>query len=157
MKRLETVYKDAQISQVSNHLNIPKTTVNQIFSSYVEYLKNKIDNGETVKFLDICYLRVEGKDEQIHETLAYISHELADDLKLSQVLVYRVLTTYGEFLIRDLKKLNSYSIRGLLRIKLEKNYKGEYKVRTKKSTVYNGKDVYVTTTNFFKRKAEVLS
>ena len=154
---MEIVYKDAQISQVSNHLSIPKTTVNQIFSTYVDYLKGKINNGETVKFLDVCYLRVDGKDEQIHETLAYISHELADMLKLSQVMVYRVLTTYSEFLIRDLKKLNSYSIRGLLRIKLEKNYKGEYRVRTRKSTVYNGRDVYVTTTNFFKRKAEVLA
>ena len=155
--KVETVYKDAQISQVSKHLNIPKTTVYQIFTAYVDYLKGKIDKGETVKFLDVCYLRVNGKDEQVHETLAYISHELADSLKLSHVVVYRVLTTYSEFLIRDLKKLNSYSIRGLIRIKLEKNYKGEYKVRTKKSTVYNGKDVYVTTTNFFKRKAEVLA
>lgn len=153
---METVYKDTQISQVSNHLNIPKTTVYEIFTTYVDYLKEKIDNGETVKFLDVCYLRVNGKDEQVHETLAYISHELADKLKLSQVVVYRVLTTYSEFLIRDLKKLNSYSIRGLIRIKLERNYKGEYKVRTRKSTIYNGKDVYVTTTNFFKRKVEVL-
>lgn len=154
---MEVVYKDVQISQVSNHLNIPKTTVNDIFTSYVNYLKGKIDKGETVKFLDVCYLRVDGKDESAHETLAYISHELADTLKLSPVVVYRVLTTYSEFLIRDLKKLNKYSIRGLIRIRLERNYKGEYKVRTKKSTVYNGKSVYITTTNFFKRKAEVLA
>ena len=153
---METVYKDEQVSQLSRYLNIPKSTVKDVLNTYIQYLKNKLDSGETVKFLNVCYLRVGGKDENNHETLAYISNELGKCLDVSQVVVHRILTTYEEFLIRDLKKLYSYSIRGLIRIRLTKNQYGDYKVRTKKSTAYNGKDVYVTTTGYFKRKAEVL-
>ena len=153
---METVYRDDQVTQIGKYLGIPKNVVCDVITSYVEYLKNKLEGGETIKFLNICYLKVGGKDEGVHETLAYTAHELGDRLDVQPNVVYRVLTTFEEFLIRDLKKLYSYSIRGLLRIRLEKNYKGEYKVRTKKSTVYNGMDVYVTTLGSFKRKAEVL-
>lgn len=153
---METVYRDDQVAQISKHLGIPKVTVTNILTSYVNYLKGKLESGETIKFLNVCYLRVGGKDESLHETIAYTSNELGNSLGISGNMVYRVLTTFEEFLIKDLRKLYSYSIRGLIRIKLEKNYKGEYKVRTKKSTVYNCEDVYVTTTGYFKRKAEVL-
>lgn len=154
---METIYKEEQIAQICKYLNIPKTTGKSIIDTYVQYLKDKLDSGETIKFLNVCYLRVGGKDESNHETLAYTAHELGNKLGISQVVVHRVLTTYEEFLIKDLRKLYSYSIRGLVRIKLIRNADGDYKVRTKKSTAYNGKDVYVTTTGYFKRRAEVLA
>lgn len=154
---MEIVYKDEQVSQLSNYLDLPKTTVRDVLNSYIQYLRDKLDSGETIKFLNVCYLRVMGKGESNHETLAYISNELGKQLKVSQVVVHRILTTYEEFLIRDLRKLYSYSIRGLIKIRLVQNQYGDYKVRTKKSTAYNGKPVYVTTTGYFKRKAEVIA
>ena len=152
---METVYKDVQISQVSKHLNIPKVVVRDIFTTYVNYLKDKLSRGETIKFLNVCYLKVGGKDESVHETIAYVANEIGQKLGHSQTTVYRVLMAYEDFLIRDLRKLYSYSIRGLIRIRLEKDYNGNYKVRTKKSTAYEGYDIYVTTTGYFKRKVEV--
>ena len=154
---METVFKDTQIAQISNHLNITKTVVYSILTEYITYLKNKIANGESIKFLNVCFLRVDGNSEYTSETLAYISHEIGNNIGQQQTLVYRVLSTYEEFLIKDLRKLNSYSIRGLIRIRLEKDYNGNWKVRTKKSTVYNGVDVYVTTLPSFKRRAEVVA
>lgn len=151
---MDIVFKDDQVNQISKYLKITKITVSNVLTMYVNYLKGKLSEGETVKFLNVCYLRVAGKDESTHETLAYISHELANDLGLSQVIVNRVLTTYEEFLIKDLKRLYKYSIRGLVRIRLERNHKGEYRVRIKKSTVYNGQDIYISTTGYFKRKVE---
>lgn len=156
LKLNEVVYKDTQITQVSNYLGISKVSVDKVLTYYVDYLKEKLEKGETIKFLNICYLRVNGKQETMHETLAYVSDEIGSILGISQVVVLRILSTYEEILIKDLKKLYAYSIRGLIRIRLEKNYKGEFKVRTKKSTVYNGKDIYVTTTNSFKRKVEIV-
>lgn len=153
---METIYRDVQVAQLSRKLNIPKSTVSEILNEYVGYLKGKLDNGETVKFLNICYLRVAGKEEKERETLAYVSTEIGRKVNVGSVVVLRVLTSFEEYLISDLQRFYSYSIRGLIRIKLEKNHKGEYKVRTKKSTVYNGKDVYVTTLGSFKRKAEIL-
>ena len=137
---MECIFKDTQVTQISNHLGITKKVVNDILTYYVGYLKSKLESGETVKFLNVCYLKVGGKDVEVHET---------------QSVVYRVITSFEDFLIKDLQNLNSYSIRGLIRIKLEKNYKGEWKVRTKKSTAYNNWDIYITTLPSFKRRAEV--
>ena len=152
---MEVVFKNSQISQISEHLGITKVSVNNILTEYIKRLREKLESGETVKFLNVCYLRVGDSCSVAKETLAYISAEIGEVVGQSSTVVYRVLTTYEDLLIRDLRKLNTYSIRGVVRIKLEKNYKGEYKVRTKKSTAYNGFDVYVTTLPSFKRRVEV--
>ena len=154
---METIYKDEQVAQISKHLNISKSSVSDVITAYVNYLRGKLDAGDTVKFLNVCYLRRrDGDESNLHETLAYTATEISKSLSLSPVVVARIFQDYEETLIKDLRKLNSYSVRGIIRIKLEKTYRGEFKVITKKSTVYNGTDVYVTTTGKFKRKAEVL-
>ena len=154
----EVVYKDVQMDQLSKKLGIPKTTVTSVWNEYTQRLSDKIEAGESIKFLNICYLRVNSRElkkgEGYHETLAYISHEIADKLGYSQVVVFRILTSFEEYLILDLQKSYSYSIRGICRIRLER-YGGGYKVRIKKSTKYNAEDVYVSTIGTFKRKVEV--
>lgn len=153
----EVVYKDVQMEQLSRRLGIPKVQVTNIWNEYINRLSSKIDAGETVKFLNVCYLRVNSKElkkgEGYQETLAYISHEIADKLGYSQVTVFRVLTSFEEYLILDLQNSYSYSIRGICRIRLER-YGGSYRVRIKKSTKYNSMDVYVSTISTFKRKVE---
>ena len=152
---MEVVYRDTQIEQIANKLGITKTSVESVWLEYVDRLKSKIAEGKTIKFLNICYLRVNGDEDKTHETLAYISTEIGNKLSISGTVVYRILTTFEELLIKDLQRFYSYSIRGLIRIRLEKNSKGDYKVRIKKSTVYNGYDVYVLTLGSFKRKVEM--
>ena len=156
---MEVVFKTEQVNQISAKLNIPKVTVEKVLTDYITYLRERLDAGETVKFLNVCYLRRQktGVDDTLHETIAYTATEIANRVKVSNVVVLRIFQEYEENLIKDLKKSFSYSIRGLIRIRLERNYKGEYKVRTKKSTVYNGTDVYVTTPGYFKRKAEIVA
>lgn len=153
----EVVFKDVQMSQLSSRLGIPKTTVTKIWDTYINRLSRQIEEGKTVKFLNVCYLRVNDtevkKGEGYQETLAYIAHEIADELSLSQVLVYRVLTSFEEYLILDIQNLYCYSIRGICRIRLER-YGNSYKVRIKKSTKYNAMDVYISTMSTFKRKVE---
>lgn len=151
----EVVFKDAQMSQLSKRLGIPKSTATKIWDEYINRLSKQIEEGKTVKFLNVCYLVVNNKCEGYRETLAYISHEIADKLGYTQVLVYRVLTSFEEYLILDLQKLYCYSIRGICRIRLER-YGGDYKVRIKKSTKYNSMDIYVSTISTFKRKVEAV-
>lgn len=153
---METVYRDEQVSQISSKLGISKKDVTTVLSNYTEYLKGRLNEGKTIKLLNICYIRVDGKDEEMNETLAYISTELGKRVGINPNVVYRVFTSFEELLIRDLRKLYSYNIRGLVSIKLEKNFKDEYKVRIKKSTSYVGNNIYVSTCGSFKRKAEIL-
>ena len=156
----EVVFQGTFLNQIANRLTIPKSTVKRIWDKYTDYLIKKIESGESVKFLNICYLRVNTKNlskkKRIFETLAYIAHEVSNAIGESQILVYRVLTSFEEYLISDLQNFYSYSIRGIVRIRLER-YNGYYRVRTKKSTRYNGKDVYVTTIGTFKRKVEFVA
>lgn len=151
----EVIFKDVQMSQLSRRLNIPKSTVTKIWDEYIDRLSRQIENGKTVKFLNVCYLKVNNRCEEYQETLAYISHEIADKLDFTQILVYRVLTSFEEYLISDLQNLYCYSIRGICRIRLERYGEG-YKVRIKKSTRYNARDVYISTLSTFKRKVEVV-
>ena len=151
----EVVFKDAQMYQLSKRLGIPKSTATKIWDEYINRLSKQIEEGKTIKFLNVCYLVVNNKCEDYQETLAYISHEIADKLGYTQVLVYRVLTSFEEYLILDLQKLYCYSIRGICRIRLER-YGGDYKVRIKKSTKYNSMNIYVSTISTFKRKVEAV-
>lgn len=152
----ETVYRDVQVDQVATSLKLSKNVVENILTTYVAYLKKRLEEGETIKFLNVCYLRVNSKDESSHKTLAYVCTELGNTLGISSSVVYRVLTSFEECLISDLQNMYTYCIRGLINIRLEKNTKGEYRVRTKKSTIYNGDPIYVTTLGSFKRRVEIL-
>lgn len=151
---MDNFFKDEQAGIISKTLNIPKVHVYTVITEYVSYLKRRLDQGETIKFLNICYLRYDGKDESFHETMAYISGELSKLCNLSSDLIFRVLDCFESLIIKELQKLNSFCIRGIVRIHLEK-YNGEYKVRINKSTVYNSKNVYVSTLPSFKRRVGV--
>jgi len=127
-----------------------------VLTAYINYLQTKIAEGKTVKFLNICYIRVYGCKEETHETLAYISYEIGKEVGQSQNVVYRILSTYEESIISDIKSMFAYSIKGIVRLRLEKDYHGNLRVRAKKSTIYDGYDIRVITTGSFKRKAETL-
>lgn len=151
-----TIFKEEQIIDLSQNLNIPKTVVSSVLSTYIGYLQEKISEGKTIKFLNICYIRVNNCMEEVHETLAYISHEIGNYVGQSQSVVYRILSTFEETIIHDVKNMMAYSIKGIVRFRLEQDYHGNYKVRAKKSTIYDGYNIRVITTGNFKRKVETL-
>lgn len=152
---METLFKDAQVDAISNRLGLTKVAVSSILTEYFSYLKGKIQVGESVKFLNVCYLIVDEREIGEQETLAYVCNEIGKKAGQSQVVTERVLTSFEDVLIRELRHLNNVTVCGLVRFRLEKNYKGEYKVRSKKSTAYNNLPIRVSTLPSFKRKVEV--
>lgn len=149
---MDILYREGQTELISEKLNIAKSDVDLILKNYSAYLREKINSGETVKILNICYLKnTEESKEVKRETLGYIASELSKQTKIGSVTVLRVLNTLEECIIRDLNEGKGYSIRGLIRIRCI-DVGGTKKVRIKKSTKDNGKPIYVVTLNSFKRK-----
>lgn len=153
----EVIYRDEQVNQLSSNLNLPKTVITGILKEYSCYIKERLMAGYTVKFLNVCYIRVNGESEKEHETLAYVATEIAGRVGVSNDIAYRVLSAFEEYMIRDLRKFYGYCIKGIIRIRLEQTSEGVYRVRTKKSTRYNGLPITVTTLGSFRRKAEIIA
>lgn len=148
-----TVYRDEQVDVIRSKLRLPKSQVEKVLVGYVAYLKREIEKGRTVKFLNICYLRVGDGTDKSKETLAYISNELARELSYGKESVYAILNSFEETIISDVSRFYTYTIRGLVKITLS-DYMNTLKVRVKKSTVYNNERVRVITIGSFKRKVE---
>lgn len=156
----KSALKSDQLSQVAQNLGIPYYKVEEIIDEYTCYLGEKLRSGESVRVLNICYLNAGVSKRVPKETTAYISYEIGKRVGMSSNVVYRVLSTYEEFVIRNLRKTYDCRIRGLVRITLEPFYskkvdKTVMKVRMKKSTIYNAKDIRVSALSSFKRKLEV--
>ena len=148
---LDILYREEQIYKISKRLNINKVDVNLIIKNYSSYLQEKLNVGETIKILNICYIKnVQEESDFKLETLGYIATEIADNTNMGRETVLRVLSTLEECIIQDIKNGKGYSLRGLVRIRCT-----DGKVRIKKSTKYNGKPVYVVTLNSFRRKVEL--
>lgn len=150
----EVFFRKEQVEEISSKLNITKLSVEEIVFAYEDYLIKRIQLGESVKFLNICFLKRTKADSTI-ETLAYTSTEISKEFngRYSSEMILRVLTTFQEVIESNLKKFNGFSIKGLVRIRLVE-YGNGYKVRIKKSTTLNGEDVRVQTIGSFRRKVE---
>ena len=53
---MNKVSKSDLIYSLGKTLGVSQTDVKRVIDTYVGRLKNKLDNGETIKFLNICYL-----------------------------------------------------------------------------------------------------
>ena len=150
----EVFFRKEQVEEISSKLNITKLSVEEIVFAYEDYLIKRLQLGESVKFLNICFLKRDKADSTI-ETLAYTSTEISKEFngRYSSEMILRVLTTFQEVIESNLKKFNGFSIKGLVRIRLVE-YGNGYKVRIKKSTTLNGEDVRVQTIGSFRRKVE---
>lgn len=150
----EVFFRKEQVEEISSKLNITKLSVEEIVFAYEDYLIKRLQLGESVKFLNICFLKRNKADSTI-ETLAYTSTEISKEFngRYSSEMILRVLTTFQEVIESNLKKFNGFSIKGLVRIRLVE-YGNGYKVRIKKSTTLNGEDVRVQTIGSFRRKVE---
>ena len=148
---MELVTKSLQIDDIAKKLNIYKTDVEIIISNYISYLQRKVNVGESVKILNICYLNNQGEATKVsrnRETLGYIATELADMLNLGSSTVLRVLNALEDSIIDYILDNKSYTLRGLVRIRISEN--GTVSIR--KSTRYSGNLMRVTILGSFKRK-----
>ena len=132
---MDTVFKTDQINILSSRLGVNKSDVRLVLDNYISRLVSKLENGETIKFLNICYLvnEEQGKNKY-HETLAYISNEIGNSTKLGKELVFRILSEFSELIADDVKKFYSYTVWGLLNISCCEYTPGQYKVRIRKAS-----------------------
>ena len=145
------IFKDEQIANVARKLNLQKKIVKDVLEEYIGRLLNGICAGKTVKVFNICYLRV-NKDLSTRETetLAYTATEVGKVVGVPSNTAYRCISSFTDQIVTDLQRDRRVSIRGLIRVQLNE----DGKLRVKKSTSYNGNDVYVITLGSFKRKVE---
>ena len=149
---MEIWYRDRQVEEVAERLQVAKTDVDLVFRNYASYLQDRVSSVKTVKVLNICYLK-NGKsdmDEKL-ETLAYVATEIASISGMGRVTVYSILSALEDIIIKDVCSGVGFSIRGLVRIRaIDEN--GGKRVRIKKSTKYNGEPIAVVTLNAFRRR-----
>lgn len=152
---MDTVFKSEQVYLLSKGLGVTKKDVKLVLDTYVNRLVKNLENGETVKFLNICYLVNEEKGiSNYQETLAYVSNEIGKETRLGKELVFRILSDFEGVIVRDVRNFYTYTIRGLLNISCCEYTEGVYKVRIRKATKYDCRGIRVVTINSFKRKVE---
>lgn len=144
---MEITYREEQVDSLAKKLNLNKNLVSCVLNNYIYYLRTEISEGRTVKFLNICYLRVKGDiDNRDKKTSAYIATEMGKEVGVSGIVALRILKAYEDEILSCLQEGNGFSVRGLVRMRLDE--KGRLRVR--KSTVYNNEDVYIITLGSFK-------
>ncbi|MGV3076274.1 HU family DNA-binding protein [Clostridium baratii] len=151
---MNKVSKSDLIYSLSKVVGVPQSDVKRVVDAYVSRLKHRLENGETVKFLNICYLVNNENKHYYHETLAYISTEIGNETKLGRELVFRILSSYEDMIVHDLRKFYSYGVRGLVKFRYTEYTKGVFKVRVNKGSNLDS-NIRVVTLNSFKRKVEV--
>lgn len=151
------LYNGNQIDNIAESLRLNKRVVNLVLFNYRTYLEEKINSGETVKVLNICYIRnYENTKDYEHETLAYIASNIARGTDMGSVTVLRILTTLEEMIVRDIAHGERYALKGLIRIRTVVTEDG-VRVRVAKSSKYNNKPVKVVVLGSFKRKVEEMN
>lgn len=153
---METVFRTEQVFVLSKKLKLSQKSVKTVLDSYINRITSRLENGETVKFLNICYLVNEERGfKDYQETTAYISNEIGKETKLGKECVFRILTEFERLIVKDVKNFYTYTITGLLKISCCEYKTGVYKVRIRKSDKYDSQGIRVATINSFKRKVEL--
>lgn len=129
-----TVYKREQITLISRRLNTTETMIKSVLDEYQEYILGKLNRGESVKFLRICWMRNSDNKEENYDTLGYVAHEIGSKLGLSKDTVLRILQTFEELITDEVRKFYVFVIRGVCKIWLCEYREGNYKLRLSKST-----------------------
>lgn len=155
----EKVYKRDQIAYLSGMLNIPKTWVEDILETYLSYLSTNLKLGKTIRVFNICYIVVDGESNRPRETLAYTATEIAKITGYSPSVVYRLLSSFEEWAIGELRSQNGCIVKGLVSLNIEESDKGN-RVRARKSCVFGSNNKYdysyrVTMLGSFKRRVEL--
>lgn len=151
---MNRVYKTDQIYFLSKAVGVSQADVKRVLDCYTDRLKEKLSNGETIKFLNICYLVNSENKQYYHETLAYISTEIGNETKLGKELVLRILTTYEDTIARDLRKFYTYGVRGLVKFRYTEYRNGICRLRVNKGSNLDS-NIRVITLNSFRRKVEL--
>ena len=149
---MDALTKRDFIIRISKKLKIPEKQVKLIIDTYIDYIKQKIESGESVGVMRICKMNVVGYDGII-DTFAYACTEVSLKTGISREMVKGVLYYYEECIMTELRKFYTIIITGVLRIRLlEKNNEG-YQIEILKSGSLCPKSNFkMIVRNSFKRK-----
>ena len=149
----DVVYKDEQIQEISNKLNVSKKMVIDVWETYVGLNQLAVDMGKSIKFLNIFYVCVEGDRHPVYNTLAYDAREIGDSLNTCSEMVYRILTELEEYILKNLASNRGVCVRGIVTLSVEGSERKV--VRARRSYVLgHGSKIYQISS--FRRKMEVL-
>ena len=150
---MNIVYSGDLDDKIAERLRIPKQTVHLVLYNYYHYLREKVNGNESIKELNICYLNNVNEPKDVErETMGYISSEISNFSNIGNVTILSILNTLEDVILEELLNGVGVSIRGLIRIKYDKNTK---KLTIRKSTSFNGKPVKAYILYSFKRKVEL--
>lgn len=151
---MNTIFKSEQIYLVSNMTGLSLSDVGRILDSYNKRVSSRVSKGETVKYLNICYLVCNKEKDNFMDTLAYTCYEIARELGYSRDVVLRVLLSYNDMIVDSVKRFYPVTVKGVVAIKLIEYDRGIYKVRLSKSGRFKHDDVRICTLSSFRRKVE---
>lgn len=111
---METLYRADITRIVAEQCHLPKVTIKQVIVDYTEYVYRQTADRHTVKFIHMFY--IENKENEEHDTFAYVCSEIAKDKTYTGQMVQNILETYEQCLIDELHKGNSISIYGVAKV-----------------------------------------
>lgn len=103
-----------QVWIVADKYNIPRTTVHTIISSYLDYCKDMLVNGERVDFLGLVSIVPNVLTSRYASTLALNSEVVARRIGMPSHTVFRVMEAYIDDAIESIQKGTTVEIRGLV-------------------------------------------
>lgn len=149
----DVVYKDEQIQEISNKLNVSKKMVIDVWETYVGLNQLAVDMGKSIKFLNIFYVCVDGDRHPVYNTLAYDAREIGDSLNTSSEMVYRILTELEEYILKNLASDRGVCVRGIVTLSVEGSERRVVRARRSYVLGYGSKIYQISS---FRRKMEVL-
>lgn len=135
-----------QAEKIAERLNISKYFVKPVLVSYIDFILDQIRSGNTVKFLNVCIIRINKNPRENCETRAYIANKLSTK-EVSPVVVARILEEYEQCIVEDLKDGGIYRMQGLCTIGYNNN-----SLSCRKSTKISGHHIVISFVERFKRR-----
>lgn len=103
-----------QVWIVADKYNIPKKTVHEIISSYLDYCKVLLVRGERVDFFGLVSIVPDVVVNRYASTLALNSSVVGRKIGVPEHTVFRVMEAYIEDAIEGIQKGTTVEIRGLV-------------------------------------------
>lgn len=103
-----------QVWIVADKYNIPRVTVHNIISSYIEYCKELLVKGERVDFFGLVSIVPDVILNRYASTLALNSRVISKRIGVPSHTVFRVIEAYIEDAIESIQNGTTVEIRGLV-------------------------------------------
>ena len=108
------IYLSVRVYSIAEKYKINKNTVKTIIINYIDYMKERLLNGERIDFFGLVYVEPNVIVNTHRITLGYVCKKIADDIGIPQHTVYIIVREYLESLKEGLAQGKSAEIRGIV-------------------------------------------